>query len=666
MGLPTHNEIQAFIPKLLDSMPYEWKGTTFNNSAEIYHGREKFIANLINLIAEKKNTKEVSSNDLSSIGNAEDYLRVATNVCTALETALASPFQKDGRQYIKPTQVFTWSSTKMPFVGVMIEDGRVKSKGGDEATVHFYFPDGADGGILPFSDEDKKLLSKLAAKFEMHNNKSVPVEGVKGGITVVVKGEGTPTEEMAKLLQNKVVDAVITPCVLYIRNTEKINPANILVIRKRMATPTTTPMSMYMLEQASNSGEGKHPRPEFNDPGKEADFYGHLQELSGTPRDPDCNPVVFTAGLPCICAVYYALIEQGGADLVMCSTAYGGSSQVTDLLRERAGTFSKHTFHIQGDAIIDESISFALDKLARKEGLPSGQTDLFPTTVLFVEIPTNPDMKVPDIGKVVSGLAKYKEATGKKVLLLVDTTFAPASKVLQKVKEKAPELEAMVFISMSKSVSRGITTAGAVIANHTPGSKALCQRVRFVSKMLDTCAKPDQLERLCNNHRGAEERCKLAYELAKDVGEVLVKQVKKSTGQDMNLAFVSPANAKLNFTSSTFSFNLPSPPKATSKVKEEFAQKFVDLLCLHPTYMKPCVSFGQDNDLVYCTVPATSTQGAISAEDKAKQARGGVQLVRLSFPVKIAVEKVRKIVRNAVILAYHHAAEEIEEIELES
>merc|ERR1712172_10469 len=120
----------------------------------------------------------------------------------------------------------------------------------------------------------------------------------------------------------------------------------------------------------------------------------------------------------------------------------------------RAGTFSKHTFHIQGDAIIDESISFALDKLARKEGLPAGQTDLFPTTVLFVEIPTNPDMKVPDIGKVVSGLAKYKEKTGKKVLLLVDTTFAPASKVLLKVKEKAPELEAMVFISMSKSVSR--------------------------------------------------------------------------------------------------------------------------------------------------------------------------------------------------------------------
>lgn len=48
--------------------------------------------------------------------------------------------------------------------------------------------------------------------------------------------------------------------------------------------------------------------------------------------------------------------------------------------------------------------------------------------------------------------------------------------------------------------------------------------------------------------------------------------------------------------------------------------------------MKPCVSFGQDNGITYCTVPATSTQGAIKAEDKAKQAQGGIQLVRLSFP----------------------------------
>ena len=91
----------------------------------------------------------------------------------------------------------------------------------------------------------------------------------------------------------------------------------------------------------------------------------------------------------------------------------------------------------------------------------------------------------------------------------------------------------------------------------------------------------------------------------------------------MPLAFVSPANAKLGFTSSTFSFNLPPFKNAKPGVNEALAQKFVDLLTPHSEF-KPCVSFGQDNSLVYATVPATSTQGAIKAEDKAKQAVGGV------------------------------------------
>ena len=53
-----------------------------------------------------------------------------------------------------------------------------------------------------------------------------------------------------------------------------------------------------------------------------------------------------------------------------------------------------------------------------------------PTTVLFVEIPTNPDMKVPDILVLARLCQKYQKATGKEIILFVDTTFAPASQVL--------------------------------------------------------------------------------------------------------------------------------------------------------------------------------------------------------------------------------------------
>merc|ERR1712151_489692 len=114
----------------------------------------------------------------------------------------------------------------------------------------------------------------------------------------------------------------------------------------------------------------------------------------------------------------------------------------------------------------------------------------------------------------------------------------------------------------------------------------------------------------------------------------------------MALAFVTPEQAAMGFTTSTFSFNLPAPPGATAEVTEGLAQRFVDLLCAHAEF-KPCVSFGQDNGLVYATVPATSTQGAVKAEDKAKQAVAGVQLARLSFPPACDIEAVCRVLSHS-------------------
>jgi cysteine synthase A len=75
--------------------------------------------------------------------------------------------------------------------------------------------------------------------------------------------------------------------------------------------------------------------------------------------------------------------------------------------------------------------------------------------------------------------------------------------------------------------------------------------------------------------------------------------------------------------SSTFSFNLPPRPGSDAR------------------------------GLAYCTVPATSTQGAIRAEDKGKQAIGGVQMVRLSFSPGCDVEKVSAAVEDAVAKVYN-------------
>jgi len=301
----------------------------------------------------------------------------------------------------------------------------------------------------------------------------------------------------------------------------------------------------------------------------------------------------------------------------------------------------KHTFDIQGEADMVESVSATLNNMRESD-------DLMPNTVLFIEVPTNPDMKVPELGKITQLVHEYKEKTGKNVFLVVDTTFSPNSQVLKKIRDTTPDLPALAYVSLSKSVSGGFTTGGTLVANHTAASLSLLEEVRAIANAIDTTAKPDQLRILSANHEGVEERLQSAYENAVIAGKDLVEAVREITGHDMLIKFVTPEQAAQGFLSTTFSFNLPSPKNATQEINEALAQQFVDLCTIQASYFKPCVSFGQDNSLIYATVPATSTQGAIKAEDKAKQAVGGVQLIRLSFPPKFDRDHVAQIFRNAL------------------
>jgi len=372
------------------------------------------------------------------------------------------------------------------------------------------------------------------------------------------------------------------------------------------------------------------------------EFHANLQRLCGTPVDTSVTPVVSTAGLSALASLWAAMLLRGGADVLMCSTAYGGSSELTsmggDMLRQ-------HEFHIQGKA--DLMVSFR----AALEALTESGAATFPNLVLFLEIPTNPDMKVPDMGQLGALCVAHRERTGKNVILVVDTTFSPGSQVMRKLREQAKDLTVLCFISMSKSMSRGLTTAGAIVANHTTEAKEIVRSASDACQLLDVGAKPDQLKHLVENHGDVVERCVKAHGVASAVGDNFQQAVLEATGQDMPLAFVSQEQVDRGFTSATFSFNLPSPKGATAEVKELFAQRFVDALCIHKEF-KPCVSFGQDNGLVYVTVPSTSTQGVISAESKAKQAIGGVQLARLSFPPTCDVESVCRILRDAVSAMY--------------
>eukprot|EP00163_Fabomonas_tropica_P023409 TRINITY_DN40738_c0_g1_i1.p1 TRINITY_DN40738_c0_g1~~TRINITY_DN40738_c0_g1_i1.p1 ORF type:complete len:395 (+),score=119.37 TRINITY_DN40738_c0_g1_i1:164-1186(+) len=322
----------------------------------------------------------------------------------------------------------------------------------------------------------------------------------------------------------------------------------------------------------------------------------------------------------------------------MCSTSYGGSSQQTDILSSRIN-LKKYTYSIQGaQADVLARLTATLEELGQ-----AGKWDGL--TMVQVEYPTNPDMKHTRLDGLEKAIEAYTAATGSQVVLLFDTTFSPTGAPAKHF----DRIPVVIFNSLSKSVSGGFTTGGSLVANKHPLAQQVLERAHVHANLLDNLSKGSQLRVLNGHHASTEQRIQAAHDFAAAAGKHLEASVQKYSGQEMKVNFVTEEQIALNIRPATFSFNLPVPPKlaaardaggdagdAANKAIAGLAQDIVDRLVEeYPEAVKPCVSFGQDNTLVYVTVPATSTQGVISEADKAKQAVGGVQLVRFSFPPKM-------------------------------
>jgi len=77
---------------------------------------------------------------------------------------------------------------------------------------------------------------------------------------------------------------------------------------------------------------------------------------------------------------------------------------------------------------------------------------------------------------------------------------------------------------------------------------------------------------LSKEHIGVEDRCKDAYQVAKQCGDALQAAVKANcNGAEMPLAFVSDSDAANLFTTSTFSFNLPLMEGRSQEFNEQLA-----------------------------------------------------------------------------------------------
>lgn len=578
------------LSEILDNVPASWFGTTYPNDKR-YVGRQRFLDEMLMLLFGNQPIQKAHLDTLFS----DDYCRVGSPLSSLFELVRAVD------KGYQPANVFSFASSTLPLIAVLLT-----------SQTHTYVYDSNVYGKRIFTDEQEEMLRKsYGCNFTFCSGAPQA-----HGIGVVVQLTDAPKDQV-----NDSVHAVVdSQGLLYVTNPDIIPPEDIKdnkgkmlregihTMRKRLGAPPPTPDLVSLLR-----GEPLHQSPDITAVNQ------HLKELAGLGDAPG-EVLIATVGLSALGACVMGALEMGGRDIdvLMCSTAYGGSSQQTDILSKTCG-ITKHTFDIQGKLNVFQALT---GKLQAMKANPKA------LTFIQLEYPTNPDMKDCDLKKLQAIL----QAHGSKVVIMLDTTFSPISRSATYF---SPDVPVIVFNSLSKSVSGGFTTGGSLVANNNELAQSVLQHAHKHLELMGTISKGSQLQILHDRHMEVEDRVAEAHANAKVAAAHLEDVVRRHSGTAMKVNFVTQVQMDKEVTPATFSFNLPAPAhlKTKPQILQALAQKFVDELVANNTEgIKPCVSFGQKNTLVYATVPATSTQGVISDEAKSKQAIGGVQLVRFSFP----------------------------------
>ena len=281
------------IRQLLSEMPEEWLGTTFRNTYLL--GREGFSANLKALLAAKARDAEstITKAELMALGEAEDYLRVATNVSTTLEALLA--FERG----LDPARVFSFASGTMPIIAVCLTSGSLE-------TVHLLH-----GSVAPvLSASQLKQLALLGGRLSCHAGPPPPQR--PDGIVLCI--------EAATLAPAWAVDGVIGESLLYISEGSRIDPAQILLIRKRLATPATTPTTLDFTMTAEGSVA------DFDEAKKSS-----LRGLIATAAGVDASAVSLTITAGSVLITVTIVTTTPGVVLGTLSTAFGTPAAATAL-----------------------------------------------------------------------------------------------------------------------------------------------------------------------------------------------------------------------------------------------------------------------------------------------------------------------------------------------
>jgi len=607
LGAEFATNLVRVLPRLLapGALPDDWdpRATTYDltrfDSDQAFALRFETVVK--GLVADPSLTPAQVRERLASIGLPFDYARLGQPLSTVFELLTQARAHA--------ARCFSFASVTKTWLSVIESPHR-------SLKVRVYAQ-----GALPVSAAKKASLTEAGCTLFEAWSAPLPA-AVADALTVWVANasfKGDVNEVPA--------DAICFPVthggMLLLRDTNRIAPAGIQLVRKRTVSALIASDAKAELEHAAHL-----PLTRFEEATPEA-CATKLKALYPQVRE----SLYFCTGLAAEAAVFEAAGDVLGPEPVTvfyAQNGYGGTGQLISELLSHKRIMPAPLAVIGQDergqpvTLVDRIIASLTSLGARP-------------ACVFLETPTNPELQVHDFEGLMKALRAHHSRTGRQVPVIVDTTLAPLYPIF--ARDFSQGWPFLLVKSGSKYFTKGKATLGVVACSNDPLALRIVARAAELGRDADSFAKPAQLVHLAEALNDLVPRMKAisAHTIALAAG---LRAALARRGHDLTLYAITEEQVADGLSTGLLSFYLPPAPTTFDDLVDEF----VDFLLKEaPALVKNRVSYGQSTgdgkpDVFYVINPQESTQGALSAAVKAAQKMNNVQICRISVPAKADVE----------------------------
>jgi cystathionine beta-lyase/cystathionine gamma-synthase len=578
-----------YIKDVLENMPTGWLSLT-THRLDVYDEKLAKVQFLeqFEILAIDNNS---DSSALKELPTAFDYIRLGHPLSCVLEWVIAKS------NNLSPEEVISFSSKTAPVLAILRKNLL------DNRNTQINYTD-----ELPNSFDIEILRTIYGYAFEIKQvDKASDILEFNGSTIFISQQDDISTVDLTPNIDFFInLHAHLGSVLLVNGEHNRSYISEIQHVRRRETIAMTPANSLDALKSLIK--QSPFDTTKTNVATNKTIVWDSINEICGT----STTPLVASSGLSIQYAILMGLVHNAAENhkgkaikIIVPPNCYGGTNDQARRVAACIDTIEVMDLPVDGDHDMVRSIDIILDKIAAEDAIP----------YIIAEIPTNPRVEVPDLIKLRDVLsAKRKTASGEVAIdpvFILDQTFCPNVHFLGEA-DILSTVRTISFASGSKFPSGGLCTAGYCVANKK--GEALMDKIELHLRLCDNEATDLQMELLAKQLPSMKQRIHEAYLNTSEFVNFI-----KDALPAAKINFVSEELAKLGFTPSVFSLDLPTKGNTDEEreaYKRDLNLKLINLMINEiPNESKYCVSYGQLNGC-YWTIPATSTQGTTKEDDK--------------------------------------------------